>query len=184
MHRRCLQFEAAPPCATGKGDSSSVEKVNNSEPPASTGELEIVQVPNAATSKRQMGASLPPRYGGSSPLTVPKPSGIGLHLNSIVNAVPVVRGATSIKLADHYIGLQVMKSSAVVSHLLLENVRDDTETSIAASSSITQSPHTVEFEHHGSPLEERKSDSQNVDSYKELNQYSSQKKRSEAWSFM
>ncbi|KAM1022740.1 hypothetical protein ACFX2I_043634 [Malus domestica] len=178
MHRRCLQFEEAPPCATGKRDSSSIEKVNDSEPPASTAELEIVKVSYAATSKRQMGASLPPLYGGSSPLTVPKPSGIGLHLNSIVNAVPFVRGATtSIKLADHDIGLQVMKSSAVVSHHLSENVRDDTETSIAASSSITQSPHTVEFEHLGSPLEERKSDSQNVDSYKELNQSSSQKKR-------
>ena len=77
-----------------------------------------------------------------------------------------------------------MKSSAVVSHHLSENVKDDTETSIAASSSIIQSPHIAEFEHHGSPLEERKSDSQNADSYKELNQSSSQKKRSEAWSFM
>ena len=105
MHRRCLQFEEALPCATGKRDNSSIEKVNNSEPPASTAELEIVKVSYAATSKRQMGSSLPPLHCGSSPLNVPKPSGIGLHLNSIVNAVPVVRGATrSIKLADHYIG--------------------------------------------------------------------------------
>ncbi|KAM0968815.1 hypothetical protein ACFX13_017414 [Malus domestica] len=176
MHRRCLQFEEAPPCATGKGDSS-VEKVNNSEPPASTAELEIVPVPYAATSKRQMGASLPPRYGGNSPLTVPKPSGIGLHLNSIVNAAPVVRGATTIKLADRYIGVQVMKSSSVVNHHLPENVRDETENSIATSSSITQSPHTVEFERHGCPPEKSKLDSQNVDSYMELNQSSSQKKR-------
>ncbi|XP_034200791.1 CRC domain-containing protein TSO1-like isoform X3 [Prunus dulcis] len=193
MHRRCLQFEEAPPCATGKRD-------NNSEPPSSTGESKLVKLSCAdlkATSKRQMGTPLPPRCGGNSPSTVPKPSGIGLHLNSIVNAAPLVRGTTrSIKLADHYIGVQVMKSASVMSSHLPDNVRcrsislnmvekdsagpedrDESETSIAASSAAPQSPHTVVFEGHGPTHEKRGFDAENVDDYEECKQSSPKKKR-------
>ncbi|XP_021828730.1 CRC domain-containing protein TSO1-like isoform X2 [Prunus avium] len=202
MHRRCLQFEEAPPCATGERDCSlsSIQEVNNSELPSGTGESKLVKLSYAdlkATSKRQMGTSLPPRYGGNSPSTVPKPSGIGLHLNSIVNAAPLVRGTTrSIKLADHYIGVQVMKSASVMSSHLPDNVRsrsislnmvekdsagpedrDESETSITASSAVPQSPHTVVFEHHGPTHEKRGFDAENVDDYEECKQSSPKKKR-------
>lgn len=209
MHRRCLQFEEAPPCATGKRDYSlsSVQEVNNSEPPSGNAESKLVKLSYAdlkATSKRQIGSSLPPRYGGNSPSTVPKPSGIGLHLNSIVNAAPLVRSTTrNIKLTDHYIGVKVMKSPSVTSSHLSDNVRccsiplnmvekdsagpedrDESETSIAASSAVPQSPQTLVFERHGPTHEKRGFDAENADDYEECKQSSPKKKRSEECSFI
>lgn len=203
MQRRCLQFEEAPPCTSGKGgDSLSLsEKVSNSEPPTGTVESEMVESSylelSAASTKRQTAASLPPRSTGKSRLTVSKPSGIGLHLNSIVNAASVVRGATSIKLADRYMGVHPMNSASVNVRLCPNSLnvvekdsagavdwRNETEASVAASSATTQSPHSVEFEHHGPIHERRISDSYSADSYEECNQSSPKMKRSVTWAFM
>ncbi|KAM5564551.1 protein tesmin/TSO1-like CXC 4 [Rosa sericea] len=196
--RRCLRFEEAPPCTSGKGDGSLSlsEKVSNSEPPTSTVESEMVEssyVELTTSTKTQMAASLPPRSTGKSRLTVSKPSGIGLHLNSIVNAASVVRGATSIKLADRYMGVQVMNSASINVRRCPNSLnvvekdsaggvdwRNETETSVAASSATTQSPHSVEFEHHGPIHEIRISDSHSIDSYEECNQSSPNTKRKRA----
>lgn len=196
MQRRCLRFEEAPR-TSGKvdGSLSFSEKVSNSEPPTSTIETEMVGSSfvdlSATCTKRHMEASLPPRSTGKPSLSVSKPSGIGLHLNSIVNAASLVRGATTIKLADRNMGVQVMKSASISVRRcpnLLNMVekdsagavdwRNETESSVAASSATTQSPHSMEFEHHGSIHEIRISDSHSIDSYEECNQLSSNKKRS------
>ncbi|KAL6215144.1 hypothetical protein ACLB2K_014575 [Fragaria x ananassa] len=196
--RRCLRFEEAPR-TSGKvdGSLSFSEKVSNSEPPTSTIETEMVGSSfvdlSATCTKRQTEASLPPRSTGKPRLSVSKPSGIGLHLNSIVNAASLVRGATTIKLADRNMGVQVMKSASISVRRcpnLLNMVekdsagavdwRNETESSVAASSATTQSPHSMEFEHHGSIHEIRISDSHSIDSYEECNQLSSNKKRKRA----
>ncbi|OMO89502.1 hypothetical protein CCACVL1_07791, partial [Corchorus capsularis] len=55
-------------------------------------------------------------------LTVSKPSGIGLHLNSIVNALPIGRGATAcMKLSVDSMGINEIKSASLMSCRLMEN---------------------------------------------------------------
>ncbi|KAK7362035.1 hypothetical protein VNO77_04133 [Canavalia gladiata] len=66
---------------------------------------------------------LPHRGSGSGnfPVTGPKPSGIRLHLNSIINVMPVGRAATAgVRLSD---GLQGMKSTSSISLHKVDNMK-------------------------------------------------------------
>lgn len=68
--------------------------------------------------------SFPLQYSGTSSLPVSNPSGIGLHLNSIVNAVPKTYGATAnMKLEENFIGVQGMESASALSRHKLENMK-------------------------------------------------------------
>lgn len=66
--------------------------------------------------------SLCPRRGsGNFPSTSPKPSGIGLHLNSIINAIPIDQAATTgVRLSD---SSQGMKSTSSIRLQRIENVK-------------------------------------------------------------
>ncbi|XP_050363583.1 protein tesmin/TSO1-like CXC 2 isoform X2 [Argentina anserina] len=196
--RRCLRFEEVPHASTeGDRSLSLSNEVSNSEPPTSNVESEIVETSHVnlseTSTKRQMETSLPPRGTGKSCLTVCKPSGIGLHLNSIVNAASVVSGAKTIRLADRYTGVQVMNSASISVRRCPNSLnvverdsvgavdwRKETETSVPASSATTQSPHSVEYEHHGSMHEVRISDSRSIDSNEECDQSSPYIKRKRA----
>ncbi|XP_059461739.1 CRC domain-containing protein TSO1-like isoform X1 [Corylus avellana] len=199
IRRRCLQFEEAPPNFVGNSASSLdiTDKVTNSRPPATTVELEGLESLdiNAASSRgetftlSQSRTILLPQYRGNSPLTAPKPSGIGLHLNSIVSAVPLGHGAIAdLKPAERHM------SSAVISCHSLENTRscpisfvaedgkDNSMSSVAASSAPSESPNSKEplnllpVEFHATPHDKRKFYSEYVESY-EYCQLSSKKKR-------
>ena len=174
------------------------DKVTNSRPPATAAELEGLESPidiNAASSRgeifklSQSRTMLLPQYRGNSPLTVPKPSGIGLHLNSIVSAVPLGHGAIAdLKPAEGYM------PSAVIGCHSLENTRsfpisyiaedgkDNSMSSVAASSAPSESPNSKEplnvlpVKHHATPHDKRKFYSEHDESY-EYCQLSPKKKR-------
>ncbi|GMY29335.1 CRC domain-containing protein TSO1-like isoform X2 [Fagus crenata] len=217
LRRRCLQFEEALLYTRGKnvGSLDPFDEVINSRSPATAAELESLESSpadlNAASNNRQMAKVFqsrtdlfPPRYSGNSPLTVSKPSGIGLHLNSIVNAVPITCASASLKHAEDYMGVQGMKSESVMSCHSLEKMkscpissnvvervlffaedgRNKTKASIAASSASSEFPHTTDslnllkpIEHDATPYDKRKYNSEQADSYEEYNQASPKKKK-------
>lgn len=127
-----------------------------------------------------------------------KPSGIGLHLNSIVNAASMGHSSIAgIKLEDHFMGVQVKKSTSVRFHLIentkspltssneLEKSLDgdeerlyESKASMAATSAATESPNTVEFEHQVASDEKGKLNLQKAESLEEYDQPSPKKKRS------
>ncbi|GMJ07219.1 hypothetical protein HRI_004391100 [Hibiscus trionum] len=114
MSRRCLQFgEAQPQARANCGISTNlVDNIIPSASLATTSETEGLgpsHLDLSVTSRTRQPINLPqlainmiPQcYGEKSSLTVPKPSGIGLHLNSIVNAIPMAQGGSaSMKLAQ------------------------------------------------------------------------------------
>lgn len=214
MRRRCLQFEDAL-LNTNENSAGSLDPTNEvttSRSPATVAELKSLESSHAdliASSRRLVIQSrtnlYPPQYSGSSPLSISKPSSIGLHLNSIVNAVPVTCGATArLKLAEDYMGVQGMKSASVMNFhslekmkscpissnvvekiaFIAEDVRYKTKSSIAASSALCESPHTTEpsnllkpIEYDTTPHDKRKLNSEEVDSNEEYSQVSPKKKR-------
>lgn len=144
---------------------------------------------------QSLATSLPPQYCGNMS-TFCKPSGIGLHLNSIVNAASMGHSSTAgIKLEDHFMGVQVKKSTSVRFHLkentkspLTSNVLEksldgdeerlyENKASIAANSAATESPNTVEFEHQVAPDEKGKLSLQKAESLEEYDQPSPKRKR-------
>ncbi|TKY58156.1 CRC domain-containing protein TSO1 [Spatholobus suberectus] len=108
IRRRCLQFEEA--ASNALGSNKSRVKLN-----ASSNKMKMVKLSEPVT-------SLCPQQGsGNFPLTGPKPSGIGLHLNSIINAMPTGQAATTgVRLSD---GLQGMKSASSIRLQRMENVK-------------------------------------------------------------
>ncbi|KAK8602061.1 hypothetical protein V6N13_058277 [Hibiscus sabdariffa] len=110
MSRRCLQFGEAQPQARANCTVSTNPAASTSLATASEAEgLDSSHLDLSVTSRTKQSVNLPqlainmiPQcYGEKSSLTVPKPSGIGLHLNSIVNAIPIAQvGSASMKLAQ------------------------------------------------------------------------------------
>ncbi|XP_021277538.1 protein tesmin/TSO1-like CXC 4 [Herrania umbratica] len=135
MSRRCLQFGEAQPEATANCSSSSLANgMITSRSVATTSETEGLassHVDLSVISRQRQLVNLshlainmiPQHYGEKSSLTVSKPSGIGLHLNSIVNAIPMGRGGTSsMKLAVDSMGIQGIKSASLMSCQSTENM--------------------------------------------------------------
>ncbi|KAF3447151.1 hypothetical protein FNV43_RR12331 [Rhamnella rubrinervis] len=205
VHRRCLQFGEASMYSNSSLNATS--ETNGSSLAATNAEFESLEQCHtdleATSSKGTMvnlpqpiATSLPPRYFGNSS-TFCKPSGIGLHLNSIVNAASMGQSATaSIKLEDHYMGVKVKQYTSVSIHLI-ENTKSCSASSnevdkssagdeerwyeakalIAANSASAESPNTVEFENQVAPYEKRKLNLQKTDSLEEYDQPSPRKKR-------
>lgn len=208
MRRRCLQFEEAS-LNTIENDDSSLNlanTVNCLEPPTSATELEtseLCHVDPKATCSEQQTVNFPqssatllhPRYCEKLSV-VTKSLGIGLHLNSVVNAAAMNCSVTASKLsADHNVEMQEMKS-IMTRYNLLENTEScstlvnaveqlsacdgernvDAKALIVASSATSELPLTVQ-EHCAAPDDNAKSNSQAADSL-EYDLPSPRKKRS------
>ncbi|MBA0632121.1 hypothetical protein Godav_000922 [Gossypium davidsonii] len=129
MSRRCLQFGEAQPEATA-ACSISTNRANNiisSTSLATNSETESLSSSRLDLSAKsrtrqlvnlsQLAMNMSPQCYGKSSLTVLKPSGIGLHLNSIVNAISMGQGGTaSMKVA------QAIKSTSTTSCQSTENI--------------------------------------------------------------
>ncbi|XP_027333149.1 protein tesmin/TSO1-like CXC 2 [Abrus precatorius] len=114
IRRRCLQFEEGASDAFGSNKSNV--KLN-----ATSSEMKTVKP------SEHISSSFPQRGSGNFPVTGPKPSGIGLHLNSIINAMPTGRATTtSMRLSD---GLQGMKPKSSISLYRVENMKRSVLTS-------------------------------------------------------
>ncbi|KAK3212386.1 hypothetical protein Dsin_017092 [Dipteronia sinensis] len=177
--RRCLQFVEAQPKAivSSSNSSNQANDVTCLRAPATPAELEGLDSShvdlNATSSQRQLGnlsqpvtPLFPPRPSGKSPITISKPPGIGLHLNSIVNALPKGGAATvGIKLASAECGMFENNASVAVSSMISE------------SQSIGHLNLSQPLEHHETPPTERKFNSEHADNFEELNQLSPKKKR-------
>ncbi|KAI9191632.1 hypothetical protein LWI28_011156 [Acer negundo] len=177
--RRCLQFVEAQPKAivSSSNSSNQASDVTSLRAPATPAELEGLDSShvdlNATSSQRQLdNLSQPvtplflPRPSGKSPLTISKPPGIGLHLNSIVNALPKGGAATvGIKLASAECGMFENNASVAVSSMISE------------SQSIGHLNLSQPIEHHETPPTERKFNSEHADNFEEFNQPSPKKKR-------
>ncbi|KAK2661039.1 hypothetical protein Ddye_007572 [Dipteronia dyeriana] len=177
--RRCLQFVEAQPKAIVSSSNSSNQKndVTSLRAPATPAELVGLDSShldlNATSSQRQLGnlsqpvtPLFPPRHSGKSPLTISKPPGIGLHLNSIVNALPKGGAATvGIKLAISECGIFETNASVAVSSMISE------------SQSIGHLNLSQSLGDHETPPTERKFNSEHADNFEELNQLSPKKKR-------
>lgn len=204
MRRRCLQFEEAPPNTVEDcdGSLSFANAINSLELSTSATELEtseLCHVDSKATSTKQQivnfpqstAAMLHPRNSENLSV-VSKPLGIGLHLNSIVNAAPM----NCIATADHNLGVQDMKL-AMTSNNLLENTKNcsmsvsaveqvsacDGERNVVTKALIVSSISTSELpptmqEHYAAPDDNRESNSQNTNSLEEHDPPSPRKKRS------
>ncbi|KAL4307586.1 hypothetical protein HN51_041958 [Arachis hypogaea] len=108
LRRRCLQFEEA--ASNARGSDKSCMKSN-----AAPIKIKMVKLSEPGTS-----SLFPQRCSGNSTVTCPKPSGIGLHLNSIVNAMPPGCAATTgIRSSDCLQG----KKSALISINKVENMK-------------------------------------------------------------
>lgn len=168
MSRRCLQFEEAQHKAVGKSTNplNQANDITESRSPATPHESESLDL--SATFNRRELVNLPqpvtpmfpPCHTGKSPLTISKPSGIGLHLNSIVNALPEGHAAT-------------------VEYGMVES-----KTLIAVSSMISESfDHTgpsdmlPPIDHHATPHTKRTFNSEHTDSFEKFSQTSPKKKR-------
>lgn len=192
---------------TTGGSNSYLEAAsdNSSSLAATSAEIENAEPccpdPKARSGKRKMvkltectATSLLPRYCGNSS-TYCKPSGIGLHLNSIVNAASMGLIATaSIHLEDLYVDVQGKKTTSVSCHLVektksistsLSNVEKNSagdeerwfETK-ALTAVTSASPNNLEFEHQVVRDEIEKPNFQKADSFEEYDQPSPKKKRS------
>lgn len=209
MRRRCLQFEEAhlSTIANSPNSSNPTNSVTKSRSPATHVDLEIPEsscVDLTATSSNRKLVNLPqpisnsfsPRNSGNSPLKVSKPSGIGLHLNRIVSAVPIT-----------FVSVQRLKTESITNCHLTENVKtssissntveealaitevgmQETKTLIAASSSPSESCRGMKplnnpvllkpTKHCANSHDKRKSNSEHSDSFDEFNQPSPRNKR-------
>nr|TKS11057.1 protein tesmin/TSO1-like CXC 2 isoform X2 [Populus alba] len=141
MSRRCLQFEEAQQKTPMDGTYSldSAITIIGSISSSSNTELEIldssqVELPSSSSKKQTMFVS--------------KPSGFGLHLNSIVNTLPIGCSASEPIMSHHSAGYKISCSKLPN---LVERVSstagDDvlqTKASLATGSAISESPHTKE----------------------------------------
>lgn len=209
MSRRCLQFEEArpKPVLTRSSSLSLENNLDFSRSPsicleAKTSDYYLADS-NVASSNRQ-GVNVPqptasmsrPHNTGKSSILVSKPLGIGLHLNSIVNAVPMCRATTDIKLPDGYVSVQEMKAAsthcdgleAINSSANLPNLvrKEDkaleTKASLAACSAIPESLDTLEqlnsmqlTDQNATPCNKRISE--HADSFEEPGQQSPRRKK-------
>ncbi|PSS17774.1 Protein tesmin/TSO1-like [Actinidia chinensis var. chinensis] len=221
MHRRCLRFEDAQShTMASRPDSWSPSNiVSSSKIPTISADTEVsesscAEVREITTGGQQINVNLPittisPRNIGSSRSTVPKPSGIGLHLNSITNAMPNGCGACrSMKSAEK--GYQNLEGRKLISimgchppentkkTLILPSARErgstssedgsyETQSSVPVNSLASLSPQPAsdppllkQSNYQTTPRDKRKSTSRHADAVEELNTSSPQKKRKKA----
>ncbi|KAI8547546.1 hypothetical protein RHMOL_Rhmol07G0204500 [Rhododendron molle] len=129
MHTHCLQFgEAQLNNAANSPSFWSPSNIGSSSNlPANSGvpkvlETSCVEVRANSGGRQLIGPNQPtipissPTNGGHSSSTVPRPSGIGLHLNSIINAMPYRCGTTgtgSMKSSERgYLNIEGRKKKA------------------------------------------------------------------------
>ncbi|KAI4316303.1 hypothetical protein L6164_024295 [Bauhinia variegata] len=114
MHRRCLQYEVAASNAFGNINSSPlpVHTLEDSKAWAAFSELKDLDVTSIKKKMVQcpelVNSLIPPQFSGNFPVTGSKPSGIGLHLNSTVDAMPLGHAAFTHR--------QDMKSASSICH--------------------------------------------------------------------
>ena len=209
MSRRCLQFGETQPEPTANCSSYPylANDMITSTSLATTSETEGLgssHVDLSATSRKRQLVNLsqlainmiPRRYGERSSLTVSKLSGIGLHLNSIVNAIPGNRGGTaSMKLAVDSMGIQGIKSASISNCQSMENMEScsdafekvsaapqdgtlEAKVCMIAGSAASESLCTMEsIECHMTLNTKRKLSSEDGESNEVFNQQSPKKKR-------
>ncbi|XP_010250000.1 PREDICTED: uncharacterized protein LOC104592360 isoform X2 [Nelumbo nucifera] len=222
--RRCLQFEAAEAQRNILGTSHSCNSENsmdNLQLPAILEILDSSHLKSSATSSMRQPVKLSQpitsrlsrcaventeahvdnvdrfvQKSGNALLSVPRPSGIGLHLNSIVNAAAMGSSATaSMKFTEReHPRILEAKSEAVIDHHLPEdskmislatntvenfsaNTSDDQQESLAIV--VVPSQKLKVAEHHMTP-DAKRSASENADRFEEINQLSPKKKRKRA----
>ncbi|GMQ03166.1 hypothetical protein CsSME_00049074 [Camellia sinensis var. sinensis] len=107
MRRRCLRFEEARGniVENSPGSRGSSNVVTSSSLPANLADMEVFESSSLEISATSSGRHLinltqpiisviPPRNNGNPRSSISKPSGIGLHLNTIVNAKPMSCGVS------------------------------------------------------------------------------------------
>ncbi|KAJ8531333.1 hypothetical protein K7X08_026767 [Anisodus acutangulus] len=146
IRRRCLQFEDAQqkiaPASSGSQNASGI--VSCSIPPVSPAILDVVE---PVSSNRSSTASNRPmtQLASSSvnsesfTVKVPKPSGIGLHLNSIVNGMEAGSGATvSVKSTERgNLSIHGKKLTSMMSCHPSENMKSCLISSNVVGSNLT-----------------------------------------------
>ncbi|KAH9799191.1 hypothetical protein WN943_000340 [Citrus x changshan-huyou] len=180
MSRRCLQFEEAQLKVTvcSSNPSNKLNDVTSSQLPTTPVESESPDPShvdlNITSGKRQL-ASLPhpvtpvfpPHHTGKSPLTVSKPSGIGLHLNNLIKSSPEGHGApVGVNLSSTEAGMLESKASIAASSLISESFDD--------MGPLNWPP---PVDPNGTPLTMRKFNSEHADNFEEISQLSPKKKR-------
>ncbi|KAG6772777.1 hypothetical protein POTOM_024197 [Populus tomentosa] len=155
MSRRCLQFEQAQQETTKDGTYSPNPAINlfGSISPASSTELEIldssqVELTISSHKEQTMTAMFSANISGKSPVAVSKPSGIGLHLNSIVNTLPMGSGASGPIMSHHLVENKISCSKLSNSVERVSLTAGDrvlqTKASLATSSTTSESFHNME----------------------------------------
>ncbi|KAJ4969456.1 hypothetical protein NE237_016157 [Protea cynaroides] len=156
-------FEDPNSCSLGPSAASSPKQPPNLSQSATSG-LSLCLVKNSETCVDEVEKSV--RDCGNAPVSAPLPSGIGLHLNSIVNSSPMVTGVTaSMKLEEKaYVSVQGQKSLCILNHQLPEDLmssslplgmigmfssstddgRQEIQTTHVANSDTSQSPDNKE----------------------------------------
>ncbi|XP_028779281.1 CRC domain-containing protein TSO1 [Neltuma alba] len=219
LRRRCLQFEEVASSVFGNSNSSPLQahvpedlipSANSSDSKAleasdvalndTSGETRMAKQPKPITA-----TTFSARRSGRLPVKGSKPSGIGLHLNSIVNAMPHGRDAfTGMRLAEGCTGLQDGKSVNLLSCRDAEDFkrglpssnmdeqpsvgseceRYETNASITADSLPSEFPSSTEpanlsahVEHPASVQDERKLSSVGDGKFEDSNQTSPKKKK-------
>lgn len=208
MLRRCLQFgEAQLNIITNNPSFSYPTSIAaNSRLLATPSDSELPESScvdlTTTSSNKQLAYSqpvttmLPPQNSGNSSLAGSKPSGIGLHLNSIVNAVPMgFSSTTSLKVEEKDYSSAWRISDSIPSNVIensagTEDRRNENKASIAMSSDTSQSSQGLEpskdhlllkpIELHEIPCDKRKFNSEHMDSLEEFNQPSPKKRRKKA----
>ncbi|KAF8035936.1 hypothetical protein BT93_C1839 [Corymbia citriodora subsp. variegata] len=214
--RRCLQFDDAHPNSFSRSLSLPARNQDTSRSLATASEMEDLELSrpnsNIISSKRPVREPYKPvtsilvnRQFGSSPITASKPSGIGLHLNSIVGPRTVsCRAAKNIKPEEGHQDVEDRKlasaetchmggksSQSAISSETLKTVssgaldeRYERKVSETATSAASDSLPEIEgqnllkpHEHYNTPREKRKLDLAVVDGSEELIQLSPKKKR-------
>jgi hypothetical protein len=195
MSRRCLQFEQAQQETTKDGTYSPNPAINlfGSISPASSTELEIldssqVELTISSHKEQTMSAMFCANISGKCPVAVSKPSGIGLHLNSIVNTLPMGSGASGPIMSHHLVENKIScsKLSNLVERVSLtagDGVLQ-TKASLATSSTTSESFHNMESfnnlqppEHQVTPPNKRRFSSEHAGNFEEFSPSSPKKKR-------
>lgn len=214
--RRCLQFDDAHPNSFSRSLSLPARNLDTSRSLATASEMEDLDLSrpnsNIISSKRPVREPYKPvtsiladRQCGSSPIIASKPSGIGLHLNSIVGTRTVsCRAAKNIKPEEGHQDVEEIKlastetchmlgksSQSAISSDTLETIpsgaldeRNEKKVSETATSAVSDSLPEIEgqnllkpHEHYDTPREKRKLDLAVVDGSEEFIQLSPKKKR-------
>ncbi|KAG5244356.1 cysteine-rich polycomb family protein [Salix suchowensis] len=165
MSRRCLQFEQAQHEIIMDGTYPPTPAINlfGSISPASSTELEIldssqVELTISPYKEQTMTAIFSADISGKSPLAVSKPSGIGLHLNSIVNTLPMGSSASKPTMSHHLVENKISCSKLLnlverVSLTAGDRVLQ-TKASLATSPATSESFHNMEFFNNLQPPEQ------------------------------